>query len=154
MDLDNFKYVNDDLGHHVGDELLCLVAQHIQRHIREIDIFARFGGDEFCVLLVNTTPIASHKVSQKLQLSISELMHSKNWPVTISIGAATFLSFPGCVSEMIAAADQLMYVAKKDRQLNIIHKIIDDVASPAGDDRSTIDKKGAAAQSLRRPVDH
>lgn len=124
MDLDNFKCVNDDLGHHVGDELLCQVAQHIQRHIREIDILARLGGDEFCVLLVDSTPIVSNTVSQKLQLSISELMRKKNWPVTISIGAATFLSFPGGVSEMIAAADQLMYLAKKDRQQNIIHKII------------------------------
>jgi diguanylate cyclase (GGDEF)-like protein len=154
MDLDNFKYVNDDLGHQVGDELLYLVAQHIQRHIREIDILARFGGDEFCVLLVDSTPIASHKVSQKLQLSISELMRNKNWPVTISIGAATFLSFPGCVREMIATADQLMYVAKKDRQLNIIHKIIDDAATPAGDDRSTMDKKKAAQQPFRRPVNY
>ncbi len=142
MDLDNFKCVNDDLGHHVGDELLCQVARHIQRHIREIDILARLGGDEFCVLLVDSTPIVSHKVSRKLHLSISELMRSKNWPVTISIGAATFLSFPGCVSEMIAAADQLMYIAKKDRQQNIIHKIINGVETPAGDNRSNIRQKG------------
>jgi diguanylate cyclase (GGDEF)-like protein len=154
LDLDNFKNVNDDLGHHVGDELLCLVAQHIQRHIREIDIPARLGGDEFCVLLVDSTPIASHRVSQKLQLGISELMRSKNWPVTISIGAATYLSFPGCVSEMIAAADQLMYTAKKDRQLNIVHKIIDAAATPAGDNRSTMDKKRAARQRFRPPVNH
>ncbi len=140
MDLDNFKCVNDDLGHHVGDELLCLVTQHIQRHIREIDIFARLGGDEFCVLLVDSTPIASYTVSRKLQLSISELMHNKNWPVTISIGAATFISFPDCVSEMIAAADHLMYAAKKDRQSGIIHKIIDGTAMPAGDDPSAMEK--------------
>ena len=127
MDLDNFK--------HVGDELLRLVAQHIQRHIREIDILARLGGDEFCVLLVDSTPIVSRKVTRKLQRSISELMHNKNWPVTISIGAATFLSFPGSVDEMITAADKLMYVAKKDRQLSIIHEIIGGAATPA-DDRS------------------
>ncbi|MGD8846595.1 MAG: GGDEF domain-containing protein, partial [Desulfobacteraceae bacterium] len=131
MDLDNFKCVNDDLGHYVGDELLRLVAQHIKKHIREIDILARLGGDEFCVLLVDSTPMASYKVSQKLQQSISELMRNKNWPVTISIGAATFLSFPSSVSEMICAADQLMYVAKKERQLNIIHKVIDGAAIPA-----------------------
>ena len=154
MDLDNFKGVNDDLGHHVGDELLCLVAQHIQRHIREIDILARLGGDEFCVLLVDSTPIASQIVSRKLQLSISELMRSKNWPVTVSIGAATFISFPGGVSEMIAAADQLMYAAKKDRQQNIIHKIIDAAATPAGDDQTAMDKKRAAQHSFRRPVGH
>lgn len=152
MDLDNFKWVNDDLGHHVGDELLCLVAQHIQRHIREIDILARLGGDEFCVLLVDSTPIASYKVSQKLQLSISELMRNKNWPVTISIGAATFLSFPGCVSEMITVADQLMYAAKKDRQLKIIHKIIDSVAISAGDDRSNNGPKGGS-QTTSPPAD-
>jgi diguanylate cyclase (GGDEF)-like protein len=131
MDLDNFKGVNDDHGHQVGDELLCLVARDIQARIREIDILARLGGDEFCVLLVDSTPIASQKVSQKLQLSITELMRRHNWPVTISIGAATFLSLPGSVSEMIASADQLMYVAKKDRQLGTIHKIIGGAAIPA-----------------------
>jgi diguanylate cyclase (GGDEF)-like protein len=136
MDLDNFKCVNDDLGHLVGDELLCLVAQHIQGRIREIDILARLGGDEFCVLLVNSQPVASRKVTRKLQLEISELMHDRNWPVTISIGAATFLSLPGSVGEMIATADQLMYVAKKDQQLNIFHKIINDAATPADGHRS------------------
>jgi PleD family two-component response regulator len=75
-------------------------------------------------------------VTRKLQLEISELLHHRNWPVTISIGAASFLSPPGSVGEMIAAADKLMYVAKKDQQLNIFHKIIDDTATPAGDDRS------------------
>jgi diguanylate cyclase (GGDEF)-like protein len=136
MDLDNFKCINDNLGHHVGDELLYLVAQHIKGRIREIDILARLGGDEFCVLLVDSTPVVSRKVTRKLQLEISELLHHRNWPVTISIGAATFLSLSGSVGEMIAAADKLMYVAKKDQQLNSFHKIIDDTVTPAGDDRS------------------
>ncbi len=129
MDLDNFKGVNDNLGHHVGDELLCVVAQHIQGHIREIDILARLGGDEFCVLLVDSSPVVSRKVTRKLQLSIATLMRNRNWPVKISIGAATFISLPGSVDEMIAAADQLMYAAKKDQQVDIIHKMIDGAAT-------------------------
>jgi diguanylate cyclase (GGDEF)-like protein len=133
MDLNNFKRVNDEYGHHVGDELLCLVAQHLQGHIREIDILARFGGDEFCVLLIDTTPIVSRRVIRKLQQRISELMRSHDWPVTVSIGAATYLSFPGSVEEMITTADKLMYIAKKDRQQSIIHKIIGPAATSADD---------------------
>lgn len=128
MDLDNFKGVNDNLGHHVGDELLGLVAQHIKGHIREIDILARLGGDEFCLLLVDSTSIVACKVARKLQLEISQLMVDRNWAVTISIGAATFLSLPGSVGEMIATADKLMYLAKKDQQLNIFHKTISGAA--------------------------
>jgi diguanylate cyclase (GGDEF)-like protein len=135
MDLDNFKCVNDDFGHQVGDELLCLVAQHIQGRIREIDILARLGGDEFCLLLVDCTPIASREVTRKLQQEISALMHNRNWPVTVSIGAATFLSLPGNVCEMITTADQLMYAAKKDQQLNVFHKIINGAVTLTGDDQ-------------------
>jgi diguanylate cyclase (GGDEF)-like protein len=125
MDLDHFKSVNDDFGHHVGDELLCLVARYIEGHIREIDISSRLGGDEFCVLLVDSPSIVACKVARKLQLEISQLMVERNWPVTISIGAATFLSLPGSVGEMIATADKLMYLAKKDQRRNIFHKTID-----------------------------
>jgi diguanylate cyclase (GGDEF)-like protein len=153
MDLDNFKRVNDDLGHHVGDELLCLVARHIQGRIREIDILARLGGDEFCALLVDSEPVASRKVTRKLQLEISELMHDRNWPVTISIGAATFFSLPGSVGEMIATADQLMYVAKKDRQLNIFHKTINDAATPAGDHRSS-QRQNGGCEAASPPAVH
>lgn len=142
MDLDNFKRVNDDFGHHVGDELLCMVARHIQGHIREIDVLARLGGDEFCILLVDSKPVATRKVARKLQLEFSELMRRRNWPVAVSIGAATFLSFPGGVDQMIATADKLMYVAKKDRQQNIIHEIINGAATHGGDDRSDNRPKG------------
>lgn len=142
MDLDNFKRVNDDFGHHVGDELLCMVTRHIQGHIREIDLFGRLGGDEFCILLVDSKPVATRKVARKLQLEISALMRSRNWPVAVSIGAATFLTFSGEMGEMIATADKLMYIAKKDRQLNIIHKIINGAAAHAGDHRSDNRPKG------------
>ncbi|MBE9208733.1 GGDEF domain-containing protein [Nostoc sp. LEGE 06077] len=120
FDVDNFKYVNDQFGHTVGDHLLCLVAENAKNNLRKIDIIARIGGDEFAILLPRTGYDASEIVLQRLQRTLSSAMQEQHWPVTFSIGAITFIKPPSSVTEMIERADNLMYSAKKKGK-NLLH---------------------------------
>lgn len=122
LDLDNFKNINDRFGHHTGDSLLCLVAESIKKSIREIDKIARFGGDEFVIMLSETK--SSYSVAVKIQKKLLKAVKNKKWPVTFSIGAATFKRPPGSVDELIKKADSLMYSAKEKGKNLIQHEVI------------------------------
>lgn len=124
IDLDNFKEVNDTLGHHTGDILLKKVAGCIKNNIRQIDIVGRLGGDEFGILLSETGAESAYTVAGKLHKKLLEEMQKNKWPVTFSIGAATFLKPPESVEEMLKKADILMYTAKKNGKNMIKHMII------------------------------
>lgn len=125
MDLDNFKMVNDHLGHSVGDALLQLVADTIKKNTRVVDIVARLGGDEFIVLLPETGIESAQVVFRKLQKRIMEAMQKNRWPITLSIGAVTYINPPDTVDNMIKKADNLMYSAKNSGKNKIIHELID-----------------------------
>jgi diguanylate cyclase (GGDEF)-like protein len=124
VDVDNFKQINDRLGHHAGDALLCSTAKTIKSNIRAIDIIARFGGDEFVVLLAETGPESIALVARKIRGKLLQLMQNKNWPVTFSIGAVTFENPPCSVDELIDAADSQMYFAKNSGKNRIHYKIV------------------------------
>jgi diguanylate cyclase (GGDEF)-like protein/PAS domain S-box-containing protein len=113
VDLDNFKRVNDSLGHAVGDELLVCVADLLRQTLRLSDTVGRLGGDEFALLLPETSPGAAESLLQKLRKILMDAMQGRNWPVSFSIGAATFLNNPPPLDQMIRAADELMYAVKK-----------------------------------------
>ena len=125
MDIDNFKKINDRLGHHIGDTLLCSAAKMIKSNIRAIDIIGRFGGDEFVILLAETGPGSVALIARKLRDKLLQLMQNKNWPVTFSIGAVTFESPPDSVEELIIAADGQMYNAKMNGKNRIHYKVIE-----------------------------
>jgi diguanylate cyclase (GGDEF)-like protein len=112
VDLDGFKEINDLLGHEVGDKLLLWVARIMQRNIRQTDSAARMGGDEFALILPNTTKDAASRVLNKVLRKLNRRMQQNRWPVTFSIGAVTFLSVPESLQEMIKRADEAMYSAK------------------------------------------
>ena len=112
LDLDNFKAVNDTLGHSTGDELLARVAGLINDNMRKTDVLARLGGDEFVILFSETGSEAAQSVMDRIAEGISHDMHMKGWPVTLSVGLVTFLSPPASVDQMIQRADDLMYEAK------------------------------------------
>jgi diguanylate cyclase (GGDEF)-like protein len=112
LDLDDFKEVNDRFGHETGDRVLVATAQAIRKSLRVNDIVARLGGDEFVVLLPQTEPRDVEAVLRKLEAQLAEAMQQGRWPVTASIGAATFEKPPASVEEMVELVDVLMYSAK------------------------------------------
>jgi diguanylate cyclase (GGDEF)-like protein len=113
LDLDNFKRVNDTLGHQAGDSLLHTVGAELRTATRSTDIVARLGGDEFAVLLPETGSEGAADVSAKVRSRLQECMNLGGWPVTFSIGVVTFGRMPDAVSTVVDAADRLMYSVKK-----------------------------------------
>jgi len=121
FDLDNFKYVNDTMGHTVGDVLLQNVAQTLLTVVRSSDFVSRLGGDEFAILFPMLDKSSTSFVLEKLQSKLLETMRKKNWPVTFSIGAVTFSDVMSSSREMIKLVDDLMYEVKKSGKNDICH---------------------------------
>jgi diguanylate cyclase (GGDEF)-like protein len=124
IDIDDFKVVNDQLGHQTGDELLITVVSTIRSAIRSSDILARFGGDEFVILLPDTPGDAALKFLNKIHDHLDRAMGCMNWPVSFSIGAATYCKVPSTVDEVIRHADELMYTVKHSGKNRLLHKEI------------------------------
>jgi len=114
LDLDGFKPVNDTLGHLAGDQLLTLIGQRLEGSLRETDTAARFGGDEFAVLLYDTDPAAVSVIVQRIQRVLSAPVELEQGEVTVSASIGIALSTTGYprAQDMIRDADAAMYVAK------------------------------------------
>jgi diguanylate cyclase (GGDEF)-like protein len=126
LDCDNFKAINDSLGHQAGDTLLRSVGQSLQNSLRKTDIVARLGGDEFAVALPECNEQAAIETLTRLRQKLLDIMRDNNWPVTFSIGIVTFINTSKSVDELIKQADNLMYVVKKDTKNMIKHEVIHD----------------------------
>ncbi|WP_126455012.1 GGDEF domain-containing protein [Sulfuriflexus mobilis] len=121
LDLDNFKHVNDSMGHAVGDELLKVVAKTLSTSIRASDFAARLGGDEFAVLFPVLEKESALPVLEKLSTELLSIMQGKKWPVTFSIGAVTFSEAMDSSRDMIKKVDDLMYEVKRSGKNAIRH---------------------------------
>ena len=114
LDLDGFKSINDRYGHAAGDELLCAVAARLRNAIRGADLAARWGGDEFAVLLVNIRMDAAAKVSGNLVdlLSRPYSIGPRTLQISVSIGVSGYPGSGTSITELLASADAAMYKAK------------------------------------------
>lgn len=114
LDLDGFKAVNDELGHAVGDETLRDVAQILMKHSRGINVVARWGGDEFSVLLVETSKAGARLYADRIRQVISSFPFSHGKRLTASFGIASLPDDEASTSEdLVRAADEALYAAKR-----------------------------------------
>jgi diguanylate cyclase (GGDEF)-like protein len=90
LDLDNFKQVNDQHGHQTGDEVLIAFAQLLQNCLRESDHAFRFGGDEFCCLLIDSDEQANERVARRIQKAVETHSLLQKHEVSSSVGATNF----------------------------------------------------------------
>lgn len=123
LDIDNFKVVNDTMGHSEGDRLLRRVAETIGKSIRESDTVARLGGDEFALLLPEAGEDAARSAESKLRQRLKTEVESR-WPVTFSIGMVTYFDAPATVDDMIRRADLLMYEVKGSGKDELRHEVV------------------------------
>lgn len=117
LDLDHFKSINDRHGHPLGDQALITFARRCQKNLREIDLLARFGGDEFAVLLPDTSQEQAGRVVERIRQTISEQPFDLNGtlvPVTLSVGLA-WVPAGNAVTfeELVVRCDQALYHAKQ-----------------------------------------
>jgi two-component system cell cycle response regulator len=122
LDIDHFKRINDNWGHAAGDTVLRELAQRIDAEVRTSDVAARFGGEEFVILLPNTTCADGHYLAERIRNAIAaapfELPGGRHVPVTVSIGIAEFDPGAGdgdlksLGDALIARADVALYAAK------------------------------------------
>jgi diguanylate cyclase (GGDEF)-like protein len=116
MDLDHFKQINDSAGHAAGDSVLRAVARAVRRVVRDSDYAVRYGGEEFLIVLTNSTAEGAMRVAQALQAALAELRPpaSDMKRVTASIGVAVFPDHGQEMDDVVGAADHAMYEAKRE----------------------------------------
>ena len=130
IDIDKFKRINDTHGHQVGDEVLRSVAGIIQAQLRTADTIARFGGEEFVVLLPQTTGHHAQKIAERIRLAVSAspccTAGGHVVPVTISLGlsasshCAQRADVSALAEEMLARADKALYRAKESGRNRVV----------------------------------
>lgn len=115
MDLDNFKSVNDTLGHIAGDSVLVAISDQLKDQLRIEDVLIRLGGDEFAVLLENTDSHAAYTTAERMRSSVETHpfhIHGRTFPITLSIGVAE-IDGKFDATQLLSMADAAMYKAKE-----------------------------------------
>jgi diguanylate cyclase (GGDEF)-like protein len=127
LDLDGFKAVNDRLGHAEGDRVLRAVSEALARAVRSSDHVARYGGDEFALLLPDTDERGAALLLARLRGALCDAMTGGGWAVTFSVGAITFrdlppAGFPRNERDLMQLVDARVYEAKHAGKDQMIHE--------------------------------
>jgi diguanylate cyclase (GGDEF)-like protein/PAS domain S-box-containing protein len=125
LDLDDFKAVNDTLGHAAGDEVLSEIARVVGRRLRQTDVFARLGGDEFAVLLPHTTPADAQRLSAGLLDAVREecgpaLPDGRRVSLSIGVGGFQERGVDQSAEGILVEADGAMYSAKEAGKARVV----------------------------------
>jgi diguanylate cyclase (GGDEF)-like protein len=127
MDIDHFKLVNDNYGHLVGSKLLVEMAQLLIRGLRAIDIVARYGGDEFVIVLPQTLPGDAIQIAERIRRNIERNVFLKkegySFRMTASFGVASYPESARSKEELLRLADEAMYRVKY-RTRNGVYAIV------------------------------
>ena len=119
-DLDNMKWINDNLGHRAGDQALIDVANLISENFRCSDVIGRFGGDEFAVLAIEAISSSTRAIIERIKNKLSEFnsKKSRNYDLSLSIGVAHYSPESPCsIDELLDRADRSMYEHKQQKQI-------------------------------------
>ncbi|MBU1013566.1 MAG: GGDEF domain-containing protein [Bacteroidetes bacterium] len=119
IDTDNLKFVNDNYGHTIGNQVLINIVDFAKNNLRKVDVISRLGGDEFALLLPETSYESSKIVISRFQKGLLSEMRKKNWPITLSIGAVTCNNANITADELLRIADKLMYEIKREGKNSI-----------------------------------
>jgi len=124
IDIDHFKRFNDTFGHDVGDEMLRTVARFLQQNFRTEDVACRYGGEEFVLLLSNSTPEGAMQRAEQLRLAIKQInvnvREQAVGSVSLSVGVASFPIHGSSKEALLLAADQALYRAKADGRDRVV----------------------------------
>src|SRR5205823_2560884 len=121
IDIDQFKKLNDEFGHLLGDEVLRQVSSIFEQHLRKLDVVCRYGGEEFAILVPETPGSRAVGVAEKLR----KIIETWNFPgvprpVTISVGVAEFPTDGRSRDELMKAADDALYLAKQQGRNRVV----------------------------------
>ncbi len=123
FDLDHFKHVNDKFGHQIGDEVIKRFAQIVRKVSRTGDLFGRYGGEEFCLLLPNATATGAHLIGERIRTLFEQEVFDFNGEVfgcTVSVGVCDSATAGFDVEQLITGADKAMYESKKAGRNRIV----------------------------------
>lgn len=125
IDIDKFKAVNDNFGHDIGDIVLKSFAATTQKLMRSDDVFGRFGGEEFLVLLPDASKKEASQMAERIRSNISSYSiplpdGDKFVSITVSIGVSTFPNDASNIDDVLKTADQAMYTAKKNGRNQVV----------------------------------
>ena len=115
IDVDNFQTLNDSLGHVVGDEVIAAIAKNISQCIRNVDFAARYGGDEFVIILTEANVDEAMKTAERIRTHVADMYCStldKILQVTLSIGVIQSESQDKSVTSLLSRVDSALYEAK------------------------------------------
>jgi diguanylate cyclase (GGDEF)-like protein len=113
LDLDRFKHLNDTAGHDAGDDALRRLAQCFKEELRGVDSAARFGGDEFALILPQALVDGAVIVAERVRARVEQIYIPDFGNLTASIGIATFPAHAASRAELFRAADDALYAAKR-----------------------------------------
>jgi len=111
VDIDYFKQVNDTYGHNLGDSVLVQLVGILQKRLRKADSLARWGGEEFLILLPNTAEAGALQLAEELRQAVEQTVFEHHQPLTISIGVATAQT-DDSLKSLVRRADHYLYAAK------------------------------------------
>jgi len=148
LDLDRFKHLNDTAGHDAGDEALRQLADCFRQELRGVDSAARFGGDEFALILPQAYADGALIVAERVRVRIEQIQIPGFGNLTASIGIATFPAHATSRADLFRAADDALYAAKRSGRNRVC--VADRSVDTLDDALSRVAVKNDAAQ---RPND-
>lgn len=128
LDLDGFKQVNDTHGHPAGDQALRLVATAVRASLRTSDIAARYGGDEFILLLDRCDDADAERIVQRIKQTVQALSSGAGEPISFSAGLAAYPAIARDLDTLVRKADEALFVAKRAGKNDVRHALTADRA--------------------------